>query len=167
MSFEFSADQPCRVLIADRSPGVRSLVRRVLECAGAVFIIDEADSVQSVSKRTSENPVHLAYISDNIGPSDSLDVIKAMATKWHGLRAVLMTEKITAELLTNGRHAGVGTFLTKPFYPAQVEHAFDLLFEELENRSFEPLTITDLEQEMAPVTPDDAEYTDFRKALAG
>lgn len=167
MSFEFSSSNPCRVLVADRSAAVRSLVRRVLESAGAVFIIDEASDVASTMDRVEKGPVNLAYVGSNVGSGTGLEVIQDMANRWSGLRSILMVENINTDLLRRGRLAGVGTFLAKPFYPAQVEHAFDLVFDEMDSRSFEPLSVADLELEMAPAVPDEAAYADFRKAVQG
>lgn len=167
MSFVYSTTNPCRVLIADRSSAVRSLVRRVLECAGSVFIIDETSDMNTTLKRAEADPIHLAYIGSNIASSNGLSVVQDIAKRCSDMRTVLMVEHITADLLRKGRIAGVGTFLAKPFYPAQVEHAFDLVFDEMDARSFEPLDVADLEREMVPSVPDEAAYADFRKAAQG
>lgn len=167
MSFVYSTSNPCRVLIADRSSAVRSLVRRVLECAGSIFIIDETGDVDATMNRAETDAIHLAYIGSNITNSTGLSVVQDIAKRWSDMRTILMVENITADLLRKGRIAGVGTFLAKPFYPAQVEHAFDLVFDEMDARSFEPLSVADLELEMAPAVPDEAAYADFRKAAQG
>jgi CheY-like chemotaxis protein len=120
---------PARLLLVDDSATARQLVRRVLAASQFSLEIDETDGGQHALKLLRLSPYDLALIDFNLqGTIDGLETACQAREAAPSTKILLMSASDNASIAQSARHFGVTSFLRKPFYAHQVDHALHTAF---------------------------------------
>lgn len=121
--------RPARLLLVDDSSTARTMVRRVLSASCFRFEIDETDSGQHALKLMRIVPYDLAVVDFNLsGSIDGLETACQARDAAPATKIILMSGTDNASIAQAARHFGVVSFLKKPFYAHQVDHALHTAF---------------------------------------
>jgi DNA-binding NtrC family response regulator len=121
--------RPARLLLVDDSSTARTLVQRVLSASCFTFEIDETDTGQHALKLLRIVPYELAVIDFNLdGSIDGLETTCHARDASPDTKIILMSGTDNATIAQAARHFGVVSFLKKPFYATQVDHALHTVF---------------------------------------
>src|SRR6476646_5911867 len=109
-----------RVLIAEDSLVVRSLLRRQLEDSGHV-IIEAADGEEALALSRDEKP-DVVLLDVEMPKLDGYEVLRAMQgdPELVEIPVVFLTARATTEDVVEGLRLGAHDYLRKPFEPAEL-----------------------------------------------
>lgn len=118
-----------RVMIVDDSRAMRMVVRRSLRLAGIPTTrVVEAGSVAEALRLLRRTPVDLVLCDWNMPGANGLRLLEALQQEpcWASVSSVLVSAEQDPRLVDDARRRGVGSFLAKPFTPAELRHALQL-----------------------------------------
>jgi CheY-like chemotaxis protein len=111
---------PCRALIVDDSPTMRSIVRKLLTATRFPLEISEAEAGFAALKQVGEAGIDLVFLDYNMPDFSGLETLAEFRREKRRVDVVIMTSVDDESLPGRAREYGAA-FLKKPFYPADIE----------------------------------------------
>jgi two-component system, chemotaxis family, chemotaxis protein CheY len=110
------------ILIVDDSGAVRSVVRKLLVQLGFKNIDEAADGEAALAK-ISERDFALVISDWNMEPMNGAVLLEQVRAnkKYANLPFIMMTAVSTIDKIVQARHAGVTSFINKPFRAEELE----------------------------------------------
>jgi two-component system chemotaxis response regulator CheY len=110
------------ILIVDDSGAVRSVVRKLLVQLGFKNIDEAADGEAALAK-ISEQDFALVISDWNMEPMNGAVLLEKVRAnkKYANLPFIMMTADSTIDKIVQARHAGVTSFINKPFRAEELE----------------------------------------------
>jgi two-component system chemotaxis response regulator CheY len=106
-----------KILIADDSASIRSLVKMTLE--GASHVVVEADNGRSALEKARLQDFDLVLTDINMPMMNGIDLAKNLhaMSKYKGKPILVLSTESSREMKDRGRAAGVTAWMVKPFEP--------------------------------------------------
>ena len=101
------------VLVVDDEAVVRAVVVRLLERAG--YAVAEAGDGEQALAALETHEVALLICDLNLPDAHGTELVAAIASRFGGIRAIVLTGAADASQVDAAAHAGVGRILFKPF----------------------------------------------------
>jgi CheY-like chemotaxis protein len=111
---------PSRFLIVDDSSTMRSVVRKILAATRFPFAVTEAAEGFAAIKLAGETDFDLVFLDYNMPGFSGLETLSELKREKRRMSVVVMTSMQDGALAERARAAGAA-FLTKPFFPADIE----------------------------------------------
>jgi ribonuclease P protein subunit RPR2 len=110
--------EPLRALVADDDPGLRELVRAVLEGAGVE--VEEAATARRTRERVAELPPDVLVLDLGLPDEDGLVLCRELKDRHPALPVVVLTGRDATTVEGAASSAGADVFLRKPFGPLEL-----------------------------------------------
>lgn len=111
-------------MIADDSPVIRKVARRIIEDMG--FVVVEAEDGEQAVALCNENMPDGILIDWDMPGFDGLEVVEYLARHQDAerLKMLFCTSQVMVPVMTKAKRAGAHGFLLKPFNRAHIEAKF-------------------------------------------
>lgn len=126
-----------RVLIVDDSATVRTLVRRIVQKSRFNLAVEEAATGDEAMRLFRGQGFDVAFMDVNMPGVDGLEAAGEILYTRQGVHIVMMSGDGNENVRRAAAHIGVQHFLTKPFYPHQVDSVLHTLYDMSNSRFIE------------------------------
>jgi NtrC-family two-component system response regulator AlgB len=136
------------VLVVDDEKNIRAMMSLCLSDVGcAVVAVASAAAAVDALRRQAYD---LAFLDLRLADTDGLDLIPALLAERPELAIVVVTAYATVETAVEAIKRGAVDYLPKPFTPAQIRHAVEMVIE----RQALARHAADLEQRLSSAVPE-------------
>jgi two-component system, chemotaxis family, chemotaxis protein CheY len=119
------------VLVCDPNQHMGTLIGQMLRHI-KVHAVEEAQTSTAAMSSLTNRKFAVIMLDDQIGPTDSVELVKALRANENGLNRVtpviMMSSSPDAARIVAARDAGVTEFLRKPFAAVHVESRLNSIF---------------------------------------
>jgi CheY-like chemotaxis protein len=122
------AKVPTRVLIVDDSSTMRGLVRKVLSASRFALDVDEAEEGIAALEQLGSGRYDLVFLDYNMPGFDGVETLSAIKRQAPDVSVVMMTARVSDDVVDRAQAAGALAFLKKPFYPADIDTVLERHF---------------------------------------
>jgi CheY-like chemotaxis protein len=112
---------PLRVLVVDDSPTTRGIVRKILAASRFGIEVLEADDGAAAFAHVKNSAVDIVFLDYSMPGLDGFATLKALKLENPAVHVIIMTGLQDTVLSERARDAGADGFLSKPFYPDDVD----------------------------------------------
>ena len=104
-----------RVLLADDSGTMRTIIRRSLESLGVTGAVEAADGLQAIELFKAGNGFDLVFTDWNMPGKSGLEVVREIRALDPRVPIVMVTTEAEKSRVLEAIQAGVSDYLIKPF----------------------------------------------------
>jgi len=113
-----------KILIADDSAFMRSIIKNVLSQNGVTDIIEASDGAEAV-KKYSENKPGLTFMDIMMPNKTGLEALKEIMAADQSAKVVMCTSVGQEKIVSEAVEYGATDFVTKPFKPEDIKEVID------------------------------------------
>lgn len=115
-----------KLLVVDDMSTSRGLITQALEDFG-IQQVEVADSGAQAMRSLARSPVHLVLSDYNMPGMDGIALLDAVRhdVKTQATGFIMITGRVTKELVERGRALGLNNYLAKPFTPLDLRHCIE------------------------------------------
>jgi CheY-like chemotaxis protein len=114
---------PNRVLLVDDSSTMRSIVRKILAASRFRLQVDEAAEGIDALKQIGSGKFDVVILDHNMPGLNGIETLAEIKRQSPRIGVVMMTSTPNEAIAERARAAGAAAFLSKPFYPADIDAA--------------------------------------------
>lgn len=119
------------VLLCDPNQNMGTLIGQMLRHL-KVHAVEEAQTSSAASSSLTNRKFGVIMLDDQLGPTDSIELVKALRANENGLNRVtpviMMSSAPDAARILAARDAGITEFLRKPFAAVHIESRLTSIF---------------------------------------
>jgi CheY-like chemotaxis protein len=119
---------PTRVVIVDDSATVRRMVKRIL--ASSIFNIQVAEAAngEDALVMCASGGFDILFLDCNMPGLTGLETLDGLLSRNPEAKIIMMSGERNAELVETARERGAIEFLTKPFYPRDIDRVLHMAY---------------------------------------
>jgi DNA-binding response OmpR family regulator len=122
------AKMPTRVLVVDESDTLRGIVRKIMAASRfALEVVEAADSIAALD-HLRHSGVRVVFLDYDVPGLNGADILSGIKRARPDVAIVMMTTALNRGASGRPHLSGALGFLTKPFYPADVDAVLERYF---------------------------------------